>query len=330
MQIPGGVSGGGWIRSRTEPRAARVADTIVFVKRAASLLILFVVFVCVAWVLGPLCIWVAQLIMSPLETVRSFSSDSPKQDGLIMPQFYPWFINYPSPIYLTACTIFALLQVIFVAPLVGPLRLAPSGRSLRASVIVAALVASFLFLALFASGMEAILLFSPSSSAPSSGFSGSDPSLLKFLWSGRSAGGWLAFGEIVVAWLICSSIMACLLWNAGHTQHPNALGRWTRRLFAGTVIELVLSIPILIILQRKNSCYCGLMTFWSLITGIAGLVWLCGPAAILLATRTSRRAWGHTVCGNCGYERHSSSARCSECGQEFKDHKSLSQPADGA
>ncbi len=298
-------------------------------KRAASLLILFVVFVCVAWVLGPLCVWVAQLIIAPLETVLSFSSDSPKEGIWGVPDPVPWLVNYPSPIYLTACTIFALLQVIFVAPLVGPLRLAPSGRSLRASVIVAALVASFLFLALFASGMEAIVLFSPSSNPPSSALGGSHPSLFHFLPSSGPDRPWSLFGEIVVAWLICSSIMAFLLWNAGHTRNPNALGRWTRRLFAGTVIALVLSIPILVILQRKNSCYCGLMTFWSLVTGIAGLVWLCGPAAILLATRASRRAWGRGVCGNCGYERHSSSARCSECGHEFKGHKFSSQPSAG-
>jgi len=303
----------------------------VFVKRAASLLILFVVFVSVAWVLVPLFAFVLlnpDQFLDHLENVWRVLSNV---NFLSATELISWFDRYKYQKYysyqfLTACTIFALLQVIFVAPLVGPLRLAPSGRSLRASVIVAALVAGFLFLALLGSGMEAIVLFGHPSNPPSSAFGGPNPTLLNFIpW--RNVGEWMLFGEIVVAWLTCSSIMAFLLWNAGHTRNPNALGRWTRRLFAGTVIELVLSIPIFLIVARKNSCTCALWSFWSIIAGLAGLLWLCGPAAILLATRASRRAWGHTVCGNCGYERRTASARCSECGWEFKDHKSPSQPS---
>ncbi len=303
---------------------AWAADTIVFVKRAASLLILFVVFVCVAWVVGPLCAWVAWLIAEPPNALENYWKALSKVNVLSATDLISLFNNYQClDTYpdLTACTIFALLQVIFVAPLVGPIRLAPSGRSLRASVIVAALVAGFLFLALVGSGMEAIVLFSHPSSPPSSGFSGPDPSPFDFMqWE---------IGVIIVAWLICSSIMAFLLWNASHTRNPNALGRWTRRLFAGTVIELVLSIPIFLIVRRKTDCFCSLWSFGSIIIGLVGLLWLCGPAAILLATRASRRAWGGGVCGNCGYERRSASERCSECGHEFKGHKFSSQPSAG-
>lgn len=310
-----------------------VADTLEIVKRAASLFILFVVFVCIAWVLGPLFAFVLQQPDQFLDHLENVWKVLSNVNFLSATELISWFDRYKYQDYysypfLTACTIFALLQVIFVAPLVGPLRLAPSGRSLRASIIVAALVAGFLFLALVVSGMEAIVLFSPSSSPPSLSIGGPSPSLFDFIPWGTDEG-WMLFGEIVIAWLTCSSIMAFLLWNAGHTRNPNALGRWTRRLFAGTLIELVLSIPIFLIVRRKTNCECALWSFWSIITGLVGLLWLCGPAAILLATRASRRAWGHTVCGNCGYERRSASARCSECGYEFKDHMSPSQSSAG-
>lgn len=300
------------------------------VKRAGSLFILFIMFFCIAWLVGPLLAGVVVVGAGGdlPDLLINASKILSNVDLISVTGIISWFDRYKEPDFyrydfLTACTIFALLQVAFVAPLVGPLRLAPSGRSLRASVIVAALAAGFLVLALVASVADAIVIFGGPAASRNS-----EHSLLTVIGI-SSIPELLGWGEFFISWLICSSIMAFLIWNAGHTRNPNALGRWTRRLFAGTIIELVLSIPIFFFVQRKNSCYCALVSFWSVVAGLAGLVWLCGPAAILLATRTSRRAWGHKVCVQCGYERRSTSVRCSECGHEFKDDRAPSLPSAG-
>jgi hypothetical protein len=99
--------------------------------------------------------------------------------------------------------------------------------------------------------------------------------------------------------------------------------RWIyRALIAGTVIELLITIPIDAQVRRRTNCYCGEGTFFSLIVGLTAILWTFGPGvAILFFIRRNQLASGaglqanHRYCERCGYDLHGlQSARCPECG----------------
>ncbi len=59
-----------------------------------------------------------------------------------------------------------------------------------------------------------------------------------------------------------------------------------RLLVAGTVLELLITIPIDVQVRRRTSCYCGEGTFLALIIGLTSAVWVFGPGiALLFLTR---------------------------------------------
>lgn len=58
----------------------------------------------------------------------------------------------------------------------------------------------------------------------------------------------------------------------------------------GTALGLVLCLPWLFVLRKKESCYCGFSTFWALVVGFWSLLVLGGPLLLLLARERRIRA----------------------------------------
>lgn len=195
-------------------------------------------------------------------------------------------------------------QVAFVAPLVGPPRLTSEGRSLRASVAGAAAIGGLLAVAALLTIQQSILLVR-----------GGEQSIDGL---GRMTE-ILVIPLLLLAWIASGAIWMIVLRKAARSRDPNGLAGLLRILLAGTCIELVLSIPLYALARRRESCYCSLPTFWSIISGTAALVWMCGPWAVLWLTREYRRGWRRAQCGRCGYPRQSGSPCCSECGLDFRD-----------
>jgi hypothetical protein len=207
---------------------------------------------------------------------------------------------------LVIAAVLGATQVLFVAPLVGEERTDGEPRSMRAAAIVAICVAVVLVASLVFVLVEGVILLGADRVASGRvGFNAID------------ARPWQALLVMIAAWIAGSVPTSIVLWRAGASSDPSTLGRLVRAITAGTSLNLVLALPLYLIARRRESCVCSLPTFYSLICGLAALLWLTGPFAALFLTREYRRQWRRARCGRCGYPRLAGAVRCSECGLEF-------------
>jgi hypothetical protein len=95
--------------------------------------------------------------------------------------------------------------------------------------------------------------------------------------------------------------------------------RMYRLIFAGSWLELLITIPVDVQVRKRTKCYCGEGTFLALILGITSAVWAFGPGLYLLfLTRRLQRRADLAVCRGCGYNlRGLIEPRCPECGRRF-------------
>ena len=204
------------------------------------------------------------------------------------------FDGYPWDFILVCPAIIVITQLIFVLPMVKPPQLTFGGKSLVCSMILVSGIAATMTLSLF--GLVYSLVISIMMDTPKQDFI----SELFF---------WLFLG---VSWVVWST---CLLIYV-HRKHkdPSTLVRVTSALFAGTLIEFLLSIPLTIMVERRTDCYCGSGTFIALCFSFLATIWLFGPFMIVVFI-WRKRPWTKDHCFNCGYPRKLASSRlCSECG----------------
>jgi hypothetical protein len=95
--------------------------------------------------------------------------------------------------------------------------------------------------------------------------------------------------------------------------------RMYRLIFAGSWLELLVTIPVDVQVRKRTKCYCGEGTFLALILGITSAVWAFGPGLYLLfLTRRLQRRAELAICRGCGYDlRGLTEPRCPECGRRF-------------
>ena len=200
-------------------------------------------------------------------------------------------------------------QWIFLVPatLCRPARGAHS-RSLMLSMTMIAIVVAALFVALVYSLGEAVVILLGGSDL----FDLIDPYASGPIW--RRALGWTLLPLVLwpASWLFWTPI----LWI--FTRRTLGRGRWQRLvglLLGGTVVELLVIIPIDIMVRRRTDCYSATGSFFALLFSAFALVWLAGPAIVLPITSRRRRLWAETHCTNCGYARcPSPGPHCPECG----------------
>jgi hypothetical protein len=89
-------------------------------------------------------------------------------------------------------------------------------------------------------------------------------------------------------------------------------------LIAGTVLELLVTIPIDVHVRRRTSCWCGEGTFFALVIGGTVALWSFGPGLVmLLLTRRLQRRGYFSICRKCAYDLRGldpATKRCPECG----------------
>jgi hypothetical protein len=126
---------------------------------------------------------------------------------------------------------------------------------------------------------------------------------------------WTLIGVAIVGWTFWLLIFAFL----GAGQWTHRFRRMYRTLIAGTILELLITIPIDVQVRKRTDCYCGGGTFLSLAIGLTAILWTFGPGvAILFLIRRNQRMAGGGCCLLCGYDlRGLDSARCPECGAPF-------------
>lgn len=223
-----------------------------------------------------------------------------------------------------SAALFVTSQIIFIIPMATPPKLTTKGRSLRLQMLMAGLLGTILtviFAMLVASFITSIVL--DQAKDDEWGYA-----LILF------SGGWVYDIEsfewkylqdpvlignvafIIVSW----SIWSFLLWK--HIKRlkydPSVLANFTGKLFAGSLVEILLSVPLFVMVKRKSNCYCETGSFGGLIMSVMACLWLFGPFMfIVLFWR--KRPWTRTNCFSCGYPRKIKSATtCSECGSALE------------
>ncbi len=206
-----------------------------------------------------------------------------------------------------ACALIALTQYLFLLPVVH-LR-PPQGtrsRSLTRSLILGALLAALITGAL---GLGVVEL---AGSILHGNFQ-EDPwgdELLSEIWIWPAlfvllAGSW-------IFWTMLLLIFSRRLWA------DTVLGRFTVLLLGGTIVELLVVLPIDVMVRRRTNCYCTTGTFWSLSVSAVGLLWLAGPGIVFALTARRRRTARETHCGRCGQAKGPSPGGvCPECGYKW-------------
>ena len=110
--------------------------------------------------------------------------------------------------------------------------------------------------------------------------------------------GLVIWAQIIAGWLIWSVILGLL----ARRSDPRRLhSRLIMLLLGGTILEVLIVVPIDVIVRRRTDCYCATGTFFALCASIWACLWLAGPGLILALTSKRRRTWGRTHCLNCGY-----------------------------
>jgi hypothetical protein len=96
------------------------------------------------------------------------------------------------------------------------------------------------------------------------------------------------------------------------------LSRLTTYIFAGSLAELLATVPSHIIVSRRPGCLVGIGTMLGIIAGVSVMLFSFGPAIVLLFLRPRLRAeqseTGVPYCPACGYDLRASKERCPECG----------------
>ncbi len=166
--------------------------------------------------------------------------------------------------------IFLLLQWAFLRPAKGwKAKLTQEGRPLRSSVISAGLMSTLLTIGAISLIMELPNWWEA--------FMGMDSNAAKYS---------ILYGTMFVLWIAWSWIFF-IYWRQGdrYTQ----LGKMIRGLIAGSILEVMIAVPVHVWAARQRDCYCCRGSYTTLILAGTVLIWAFGPGIILLYLREKYR-----------------------------------------
>ena len=127
---------------------------------------------------------------------------------------------------------------------------------------------------------------------------------------------WPELGVIAAGWGFWFLVFALV----GAAEWRRRFAGMYRALVAGTILELLITIPVDVQVRKRTNCYCGEGTLLSMIIGLTAILWTFGPGvAILFLIRRNQLASTAGRCLKCDYDlRGLESSRCPECGTPFK------------
>ena len=94
---------------------------------------------------------------------------------------------------------------------------------------------------------------------------------------------------VITAWALSWLFFTALLTYRSHIPGSNAIERTVKQATVGTAVGLALATPWYFVLRRKESCVCGLGTFYSLLLGIWSLIVIGGPLLFMVRRDRQRR-----------------------------------------
>jgi hypothetical protein len=94
---------------------------------------------------------------------------------------------------------------------------------------------------------------------------------------------------VLATWGLSWLIWTPILLHRSRGQ-ADAVERFVGKNIAGSAVGLALCLPWYFVLRRKQSCFCGLGTFWALVLGLWSLLVIGGPLLFVLARDRRIRA----------------------------------------
>ena len=131
--------------------------------------------------------------------------------------------------------------------------------------------------------------------------------------------GFLAMCAIGLSWIGWGVLLMSRLRDK---PRYTVLRKLTSYVFAGSLAELLATVPSHVIVSRRPGCLVGLGTAIGITAGCAVMIFAFGPAIVILFLRPRWRAEiddGIPYCPACGYDLRASRERCPECGLPFND-----------
>ena len=159
------------------------------------------------------------------------------------------FSPFPWKFIFSCSAVIVGTQFIFILPIVKPPRLTIRGKPLLLSACMASFIAAVLTLGLVSlvySIVMTLALDVPKEDEMQRGF------FLLFL------------GAPWIVWTIC-----LLVFVNREERDPSSIVKCTSWLFAGSIIEFLLSIPLAILVARRSNCYCSTGSFFFTFTVIS-------------------------------------------------------------
>ncbi len=205
-----------------------------------------------------------------------------------------WTVESNTPFFLICLGVLVVAQAIFIfgagtIQLCRPIR----KRRLILPVAVSALLMTLLAAALFVSLLE----------------------LFEVEGSGDATLTWLTFWSILLlGWIGWGFLLFAYTRKLARFK---AISRLAKVLLAGSLAELLATVPSHILVSRRPGCLVGLFTMLGIIAGVCVMVFSFGPMIVLLFLRPRyrrEREESTPYCDVCGYDLRASFERCPECG----------------
>ncbi|MHC4304994.1 MAG: hypothetical protein ACYSW2_11020 [Planctomycetota bacterium] len=260
-------------------------------RRLALLAAVFVPYVAVMAMISSL-LWVV-LVEGPFEGAEDWAASIVND--------FPWFWDAGWLwVALLPGLLIATTQFLFLLPVFDVrVRVRPDGRPLLVGLIGAAFAAAAATTALLLAVSDIVWLVWRGAAWEF------DPEFWRLIV--------VILGALAGSWLLWTPMLVVFARRRPHRATP---GRLVGLLLGGTILELLVILPVDIVVRYRGSCYCTTASFHG--TWVAGLVlvWLAGPGVFLALTSRRRRAWLEHHCDGCGYPKGPSpGARCPECGR---------------
>lgn len=98
--------------------------------------------------------------------------------------------------------------------------------------------------------------------------------------------GWAVLGAVLLTWIGWSAVF---LRFARTSEPRDLIGRQFRWMFRGSVLELLIAVPMHVIARHRDYCCAAVMTFFGLGMGIAVMLFAFGPSVFFLYADRWRR-----------------------------------------
>lgn len=168
--------------------------------------------------------------------------------------------------------LFVMTQWLFLSPRqMWKIKVKPSGRPMKRAAVGAAFAVTLLSIGILYSVFD---LFGEKVVIDMGSPSEATPAILRF-----------AFLLIPLALWCFWSVIFCVYWRQSDSY--TWAGRVIRGLIAGSVLELIVAVPIYA--TRQEECYCARGSYAGLVFGGTVLLWAFGPGSLILFVREKQR-----------------------------------------